>query len=298
MKDFDFDELDRAVSSALGGRGAESVAAPVTQKIEVPTEEPLIDREEATPARSAVRGRSGGGRVMDVVHPSAAVSTTTVREAVAPVVKESPAVEVISRKTAPMNDFRMVPRSETVVVPAVKQEEAEVIEADDDWTLPVESPFLPDAKVEKRPLGASEPTGDTIASSVEIPVDEPAVLPDDGVIVDEQEAPAEVPEPVSDIESVENESELVPEFDVVEQLLADEPSVEYTGPTAITPQYTPKQSENQESGEIFDTESYHQPFPAQVKKKSPFKVLLMVMLILVLGAAAGAAIYFYILPML
>ncbi|UTX51532.1 hypothetical protein KI440_01075 [Candidatus Saccharibacteria bacterium TM7i] len=364
MKDFDFDELDRAVSSVLdakanaGDRHVSSSVEPqhterAEPSLEIPERQSV--EKDIAPARSITPPRPRTGRFMDVVHPSAAVRPIPQAEAVAPVeIPASPAPEVPTaspRREVPMNDISMVPRSEMAppVVQDTSSEEVESEEASNDWPMAPESPFLPDAKVEKRPLGESRPTGaptrveDTVSDTAPndaLMQDINALLSgeaDDTVAATAKETeedlvvdatPEDIPAPeetqtgVQEDEAIESssamtdiEAEAVPEFDVVVESseVRQEESVSmpetpkgtaseeaaFSGPVAITPQYTSKPSSNQQSGEIYDTESYHQPIAAPAKKKGgPLKLILIILLVIVLGLGIGAVGYFYILPML
>lgn len=318
MKDFDFDELDRAVSSVLGGQASpvDTVAPRVSQEvvpttertaIEVPERTEVVDRDaqRETVERPAV-SRPVGPRSMDIVRRGAPTPTASHTPPTPPVETPAEDVPVRPRTVVTMNDITAMPRAEVQPTPAPSlAEETEALPAEEVWTPPVESPFLPDAKVEKRPLGTSEPTGvGSPLEAVDIPFDEEVVPSHDEPMIDVGLAPISDPE-----------AENVPEFDAAPapmeeatQEITPESAPqapvsdvsEYTAPVAITPQYTPKPSTTEEeSGEIFDTESYHQPFAAQKKKKTgPLKVVLISLLILLGGAAAGAGVYFYVLPML
>ena len=351
MKEFDFDELDRAVSNALSGSveptplqepaaAASSPAAARTARVVdetvrereapevvVPEREAPVSREVPERAPLVSRPR-GGGRFMDVVHPSTDMRQTTplseVKLATGVIIPEPEAEPVVPRQEVAMDDIRPLPRSE-MDLPATQTEAEEIIE--DDWSTVPDSPFLPDAKVEKRPLGASEPTGDAVAvqedsEPVELPTFEELTMDDADPVGDfdsqQLEEPASEPaaEVSQDVEAVSSEIypdaevESVPEFDLdaIESTEAsafevvspaEEPEPAYAGPVAITPQYTAKPSSAQQSGEIFDTEAYHQPFAAPIKKKGgAMKVILVSLLILLLGAAVGAVVYIYVLPML
>ena len=323
MKDFDFDELDRAVSGALGttnapaARGVSAQNAHAAQSTPAPRVDLPLDIPERTEAAAPrqVAPRPSAGRFMDFAN-SPTVRPTPPQVATAP--ESEPVVSTPARQEVPMNDFRVLPRNEVQPVPekpAVEEVAPEIIEEafEEAWPIAPESPFLPDAKVEKRPLGASQPTGAADPEVVTPEVDpvQPSELeleaielslPAEESILDEVLEPApdaegapEIIQPVAAIEEVES----VPEFDIEPEAVAEVETPAYSGPVAITPQYTPKPSENQESGEIFDTESYHQPIVAKpAKKGGALKVILISLLIVVLGAAAGAGIYFYVLPML
>ena len=374
MKDFDFDELDRAVSSALNSspkprrtasQPTKSQQAPVKTPVDEATSRDRPDLPLTVPERrtvktdtprtkttTAVASRPRTGRFMDVVHPAAQVRRVAASEiAPEPVIAEEPRVEPVPqppRAEVPMNDVVMVPRRE-VEVPAPQSVDTQEDSVEEPFGSVPESPFLPDAKVEKRPLGASVPTGVSVSdtlpqevaplSSLSADIDALLSSDEDGeVVVDTDHAslkgessvtqpvvePAEpVAEPAATEVSSEQdvaasfagssmtdvEAEAVPEFDeIASEQKPDQPkapapdtteAVAYAGPVSITPQYTPKPSDSQQSGEIFDTESYHQPINAPAKKKrTGLIVALVVLLVVILGLGIGAVLYLYVLPML
>lgn len=66
-----------------------------------------------------------------------------------------------------------------------------------------------------------------------------------------------------------------------------------TGPTSIAQQYKEEPSSgDQTSGAIYDTDTYHQPLAHPAKKKSGWMWVVWIVLILVIGAGGGAALYF------
>ena len=154
MKEFDFDELDKAVTSVMGDNTVKTDAssvAPASTSNDVTRSVP--DTAAATtvvnpPVTAPPPASRRTGRFMDVVHPSSDMSSTTKpsREGVAinppaataPVVNDTPTVE------AP------------VVATPDLQPPVEVAEIN--ATEPLSSPFLPDAKPDKRPLGGAEST--------------------------------------------------------------------------------------------------------------------------------------------
>ncbi len=366
MKDFDFEELDRAVSGVLGSAPIPSTPTTPPSTKTVPNDAPskpvsilptptsfttpelvsdpvtdtpsLSDAPVDLPSESsptvAPAARRTSGRFMDMVHPSSDMrSQTTGVPSPAP---SSPAPRAV-------NAFDEL-------------ENAPVIDLS--TPVPQESPFLPDAKVDKRPLGGSEPTGSFVGvtndpdpvDSAKEPVDldvmpdpidfaqssdvQEETLDDESLEADElpnelrnfsdtepkaealdldeaEEKPLELEslndeeQVASDIASLEHET--APELTKIE----DEPVAfvpqpkkqdipeEPTGPVSITQQYTEQPSATpQESGAIYDTESYHQPLTKPVKKKSGLWAIVWIIGLIALGAAAGVAIYLYVLPML
>lgn len=296
MKDFDFDELDRAVSSVLSESPEKT---PSLNEAEVQSA-PVRDTPSVQPREVAPR-QARSGRVMDIVRPASA--PRVVPSTVAPQ-QETPAAP-LPRKEVPMGDITLVKRSE-VAQPVVEQPQEEPIPIEDEaWDVP-ESPFLPDAKVEKRPLGQSEPTGEAL---VTVEAEAPSI-----VAVPEETPSVEAPAISTDLEA-----ESVPEFDTFdteESPLKDEveageetraepaPVVSVqeppipVGPVEITQQYTAKPADAPASGELFDTEAYHTPFATPVKKISGLKITLIVIVSLLFIAALAVGFYFYVLPLL
>lgn len=297
LSDFDFDELDKAVAGALSDTQPD--AQPAVEDSLDTVVEPTLKQEPAVapPApRTAPAARRSSGRFMDVVHPSSDMRTKPGFTPPAPVPVAPPQV---SQATHTVED------TETT-----------------DWATPLESPFLPDAKVEKRPLGTMPATGDAskedelLLEAPDEPLLEAHTMPDpidfvahasapsseqedtgSEVLVEaiQETAPAEVA--VKEVSEQPAAVEVTPEEPVVkaeEAVKADEP----VGPASISQQYTEQPSTSPESGAIYDTESYHQPLAAAPKKKSGVWVFVWILLLLIVGAAAGAGFYFYVLPML
>jgi hypothetical protein len=325
MSDIDFDELDRAVNGALGGTATPTPVSNTSAPVESREEAPTIERVERTSlssaapapassttptsspvptpvANTAPAARRSSGRFMDMVHPSSDMRSRT-NEASSPV----------------------EPRSVATPAPQPVVEEPQYVESPA-WNEPLESPFLPDAKVEKRPLGGGEalPTDkSTVTDSFDFQglLDEPdeplleapepqerleaTTMPDPIDFATASTTPEEAqpvvgepqPEPFK-MEEAPVQTEVAPQpvQPVVEapQPITEEP----TGPTSITPQYKEQPSSNQESGPMYDTESYHQAVAQPVKKKSGWFTVIWIILLVLLGAGAGWAVYTYVLPML
>lgn len=277
MSDFDFEELDRAVSGTLDkdDRGVDTRSV----RSSLP-----LERSSAPEPR-----RSQGGRFMDVVHPSS------------------------DMRTANMTSATMVaPVAEDVTKPSVLSFEPGSDDNSGQSQPPLESPFLPDAKVEKRPLGT--PDTDIIDSTNSFEgatagVNDAtsgvggALGGTEGAVsgIEDTENP-ETLEALSALESLE-----VPEESETAETLVETPQIpmkpapfaddEPNGAVSITQQYTEMPRDDEPSGAIYDTEAYHQPFAQPVKKSSGGKVFLWVLLLVVLGVGLGVGAY-YLLPML
>lgn len=170
---------------------------------------------------------------------------------------------------------------------------------------PLSSPFLPDAKVEKRPLGEALPTG-TAETTESTNVDQ-ADLPDElsGNILAVElndlhadiDAESEVPaassktpedEPVSSAPS-EPAKQDDPETSEVQ------PAVEPTT-TSITPQYKTQDQDTEpaEHSALYDEVS-ETAAAKTVKKKSGWFVPVAIVLLILLGGGAGVAAYYLLL---
>lgn len=142
----------------------------------------------------------------------------------------------------------------------------------------MESPFLPDAKVEKRPLGGPAIVSVGDAEKVEIgsqtdngqglppELSKDLLLLNDTVHPDIDEADAEP--------AVDNQSDKAP--------VSSEPAAE----TEVAA------SSQQASGSIYDTNAYHVPIETMPKKKHGWLVVVWILLLLIVGGLSGAA-YFY-----
>lgn len=314
MSDFDFDELDKAVAGVLGpedSASAEPVVSPAPAAPVAPTtpaapqDEPKSEPTVVQRTSLAPAARRSSGRFMDVVHPSSDMRTRT---------GYAPASEPVASE----------PRTTTFVAPTAPEgKEAE------DWSKPLESPFLPDAKVEKRPLGglpgAPEFNPEELieAPEEELKLEEPdeprleaTTLPDPIDFANQSsEEPTHVEIPV---ESEVDSTPVAPAAEVPEVSVADVPSdleqegpisepvepvqpaqpEEVTGPTSITQQYQEQPSDAKPSGAIYDTETYHQPMAVAPKKRGSAWGIIWIILLVILGAGAGVAFYLFVLPML
>lgn len=169
MSDFDFDELDKAVTGALGtdtpsqdapaALPSDSAKTPASDDRSARIEpEPRDDTPVDTSSRVAPAARRNAGRFMDVVHPSSDMRSRT-----------STAGSSDAANSSTPTTF--TPPTDTPVVDTTDTSEKVESQADTDtaaqdtaWSAPLDSPFLPDAKVEKRPLGGTAPVVDLDAA--------------------------------------------------------------------------------------------------------------------------------------
>ncbi len=163
-----------------------------------------------------------------------------------------------------------------------------------DSETPLNSPFLSDAKVEKRPLGAfsvaaTSPSEDPALAIVapDNTASEPSPVEEKDV---ETPMPAELQDNLLLLES-DNVESPTPEISVA----VDTP----VGPTSITQQYKEQPSTgDQPTGAIFDTHAYQKPLAHPAKKKSGWLWVVWTASLIIAGAGAGAAVYFFVLPLL
>ena len=361
MQDIDFDELDRAVNSLIN-----PADSPAAQSVPVPQERPVMPEPVAAsaPAQSEPRvvaedrniqpvvtmpsQRPSTGRFMDVVHPSSDMRTASQGRSMTPRPAQpiqqpvSPA-QPTETPVAP-SSFDVIETPAAYSAPEVSDEltfeeiapqEQEPDTKPDAAPAPLETPFLSDPQVEKRPLGAfssaANPQPPVLDLSAELAAaikeEEPVALieaeatPDEELVVI---APQPEPKPVMTIDSVESlevseealigssetsdtspatarafpestpEEELAPEPPVIRTVAATPTPV---GPISIAQQYREHPSSNdQASGAIYDTESYHQPLAHPAKKQSSILVIVWILGLIVVGAGVGAAIFFLVLP--
>lgn len=375
MKDLDFDELDRAVSTLMGSVSGVSEPAkqddtkvltitetlkdnrpPVMPVGEVaippqvaaqPESEPVavaVKRPEPTSlSRPAPLAARRGGRFMDVVTPSSASrkpSQGVSRQGVT----LAPLDEAVETQKAPES----IATQETAEIPSIpsatnlendsldttewpdplefnqahdEASEARVsdeLDESTDTTEPLSSPFLADAKVEKRPLGTPAPElynpaqydVEAVDVTNEPEADEPAPVEQ----VPKMELPEElqgdvmaIESSVSDatpttgdaspiVETVQSQKE-TQEPKLAAASVAAAPSVSLaTGTGSIPQQYREEPStSDQTTGSIYDTASYHQPLEHPAKKKAGWLWVIWVLVLLILGAGGGALAYLYLL---
>ncbi|MEO6109751.1 MAG: hypothetical protein ABIP50_01945 [Candidatus Saccharimonadales bacterium] len=325
MQDIDFDELDRAVSSTM--EPSTPTPAPSSDAVTVSDSAPKPVLS-GTPA-----ARRSSGRFMDMVHSSSDMrngspvperSAPRPVEVSAPEHTPEPSVERSTDWPDPL-DFHGFDKEDEAEVPAPVPEtpELELIEDDLPEPKPLETPFLSDAKVEKRPLGAfsssetpaTDPFDDLMKveaeETPEVKKDEPELLlaaSDEDLLTaltaeneadDKEETPMETPIVEQEAEPVVEETPESPALQQEEVVRPVETDTAPAGPTSIHQQYKEQPSTtNQPSGAIYDTEAYHQPLAYVAKKKSGGLVILWIVGLIIIGGGIGAAIYFFVLPLL
>ncbi len=335
MHDIDFDELDKAVHSAIsaGGKDAKPEHA---ELLETGADEEVAE-EHARMKKVSPAVRRSSGRFMDVVHPSSDMRTKGKKAK--PVVKKAEPEKVEPAETPePVEKTEPKPEKHDKHAAAFHEhkthKKGHKKDADDD-EAPLESPFLPDTKVEKRPLGApaavSAPgktleeiekddlekseetllglsdTADTAPGKPPVEEEVPEIVETTKVVPKEEQAePVETPAPEADAEKKDDTpapSETTEPPAEPEKKPESEPKTDDSPAplesTSIQQQYKEsKTDDNDKSGAIYDTESYHQPLMFTRTKRSGLKITLWILGLIIFGGALGAGVYFYVLPML
>ena len=176
---------------------------------------------------------------------------------------------------------------------------------------PQTSPFLANTKVEKRPLGGVAQPSEELLLSASTEGNDTDVIADDSTIDIEATHPEQFPnelhsdvmaiesagsvhtenQTIDDKEDIQDETEQQPPATAIEQDKIPD-SVQVGDNGSINQQYSEQPgSGDQTNGAIYDTDTYHKPLE-HVPKKSGLTVLLWILVLMVIGAAAGAA-YFY-----
>lgn len=326
MKDIDFDELDKAVNSLMASTPArvesDSAAtavtpvqsAPAAVPVQLPVTEPAVQSPVPTVARPAAPAIKRSGRFMDMV--STPSDTRQARPApvasreglsITPRPSDETAKPVESVVEAPAQNETIVPDpiefsqnytdDQPVEVPA----EPVATEAQADATsLPSESPFIADAKVEKRPLNAGTPepelpdlSVDFSAALSDTPVEIVDELPEENG-KDEPPITPQVAELSSDLVAIESAEtfETTQAVETTDAASAVATPAVPLGAASIPQQYTQKPSTGDQShAAIYDASQYPEPVSHPAKTKSGW--LWIVWVLLLLGVGAGGAVLLY-----
>jgi hypothetical protein len=198
-------------------------------------------------------------------------------------------VPIVEEEVAPVPDPIAAP---AVATPVIEEQ------------APLQTPFLVDTKVEKRPLGAF--ATDLHSAADDVPAEQPSADLGNQLEADDlsknpdtiTKLPDELQHDLVKIESDNDE----PKEEAVEEpkipsfaapVVTPAPVVA-NGPVSIQPQYKEEESTvPAEHAGIYDTESYHKPLTHPAKKKSGWLWVVWIVLLLALGAGGAAALYYY-----
>lgn len=312
MKEFDFDELDKAVGSVLASTGQPDTQEPVaatsdpavtpsaaeTQAAE-PVASPAVPTTPVTPRPApTVTPTRRSGKFMDVVHPGSNTTASTTPAAsvsrsgsvVQPVNPTRLAQDIVTApaRTPAVAEPIKLPEApervalDTIDTPAVESSEAPNTQPAAGTEQPSFSPFIPDAKVEKRPLGAfSALNSQEEADGGNQPAEPKAETP----------APASVslpPELNTEVVALESRDDSDED---------DAPSLTPVGQAAslsIPQQYASAPAEDDNTPhQVFDTEQYH-PALTTATQSHKHTWLWVTLAALILLVAAGIFGYWFV----
>lgn len=257
----------------------ESNAEQVSEK-EPETASGLVPDQTSDGRPPAIRRPTSGSRFMDVVHPALDMKSTTPSSMPVP----SRPVTMISRVDLPIA---------TIDNDVAKQQDE----------LPV-TPFLPDAntKVEKRPLGNTDPEPPTVVPELtgsDVFGDNYDKKDDVQRLVEPTDVTSELTEEESTLQSIES--------NVVDESLLDEDAMRHaeSGDTGNIHNDERRDTHNKDHHEkkdstpaIYDVDSYHQSLKAAPKKKmGALKITGIVLVVIVLSAAVGAGAVYILFSM-
>lgn len=292
----------RPTPMALRRSGRFMDVVPAVRKDPASATKPPVSRQGATLQPSS-----------PVVEPEPLKTAETAPPPQAPAATEPPTtdwpdpLELVSKNTSDAeNPLPEASSIEEAATPALKELEWENKASDVKNTTdePLSSPFLPDAKVEKRPLGGALPAPESPLLAEDGNTQLPA-LPKDVEPALPEELHGDVVSIEADNSTTDPSRHAAPEPSVPEVKRAEMPAPKEvkpavtvteaaapTGPTSIPQQYKEESATGDtKNGAIYDTKSYHQPLSHPAKKKSGWGWVLWILLILVLGAGGGAALY-------
>lgn len=277
--------------------------APVMPVASTNVETPAIPPSESngSVARTQpVAARRSSGRFMDVMHPSSDMKTTAPTSPSAAPSREAATIAPPSHAedTAPEVGAEPVSNDlvETEAAHEVSKEVSTTGTLDPLVPEPLSSPFLPDAKVEKRPLGSPAPdTSDTPDALGEHA--DAQLAPDATQTV--EELPEELHDDLLAIETnLAVEEPSLPE-EVAVDSGASTPDTAggkteevASGPASIPQQYKELPSSgDQSNGAIFDVEDYHKQPAHPAKGGKAWLWIVLIIVIIIVSAGGGAAFY-------
>lgn len=277
----------REIGEQTAGTNAEPAGfSPVQQSgREAPLNQPRTDVQVSSPQRTAV------GRFMDVVHPSSDMKSSPVnmqpvstppQDAQASTVKEAPVSAVSSQLPSKFGG---------AVAPGQTGESAAPVGSSLPSDIEVTSPFIPDAKVEKRPLGdpvAPEEKGSDDFSHLDHPEEIVAI---NSEAIARQEARKSTQE-VLDASKFDTTKSVEQEIREIESKHAEaEQSSQAEALRVVESVEKPVAAHPSGQGAIYDVQDYHQPVHSSAKRKSGWGVVVIVVIIILLAAAIGVGVY-------
>ena len=251
---------------------------------------------DQSPERSV---RPFRGRFMDMVHPSSDVQVSD-KANYASDRQTNVAAESAEESDSIFEPVAFTESTDSTEPKAVDTNPTAESDQTEETSEPLNSPFLPVVKVDKRPLGAAEP--DTLPEWLQRGLDELSELElpadDGGKGTMEPELPAEVPAEPAAVNEPELESE--PESEMAQSRVVEVSNSQSLDTraalenTMIQPQYKPSSDNNiaRPSSPYAYASHDGATVNAKPKKHIPAWAWIVIYLLLILvGAAVGALVY-------
>lgn len=308
MTDIDFEELDRAVQSAIDDFSEESSPSTVEPSPAV-SEEPVASSLEPAPKKQFFSNpRPAANRPVSKqntrsldsfssANSSVELTPTVKREKVVPEAKRGPIIDVVNPlKRNPVKELRNH-TAEPTIAPIIEPAEEPTPEIFDPIAVELEekikeSPFIDNLKVDKRPLGAfSTESNDKkveLPEEPKAPVETPTYI---GGVDEASELPAELQQDVLAIESTGMIHEQEPLSDENVGLKEATKNTQALANALNEDSKTKTENVNTEET-VYTSEAYTKPLAHPQKKKTGWFSVVLIVLLLIVGVAAGAAIYY------
>ena len=317
MKEFDFDELDRAIRSLSTDTSPaitpQSQATPVSSVTEEnkDEQETLIQSPPIKPSEAFVP-RPNSGRFMDVVHPSLDMKNNPVPLSV----RTSNSSLDQNTESSSVNFVNIPNRTMAQSIPQVLNDSQSAIETiennneqinEEEKSSPIDNrppitplPFIADAKVEKRPLGGGAIPVTVHETKESYNINDIQDLDQENTvkstinttIVDNNPVAPEDTEPTS-TPIVESAKKEIPQHLLPDRFPDEDTAI---GPVSIAQAYREEPSTgDQSNGAIYDTDTYHQPLVHNENNKSKPLVIVLIILTLLIGVAIGVAVCYFTL---
>lgn len=279
MTDIDFEELDKAVSSVINDNYGDNPE---------PKSAPEENKTANRPIPQLNNPRRRGGRFMDVVHPSSDMRSTNLKPVSEP---KDEKIDVDTSKLTPEEDNK----SSFNMPDPIDIHEQKILNENDKFddnldkpnkelegSQKSDSPFIADAKVEKRPLGAFSVEAEP-QEIVEPEVKQDKVLEQDQSVLKDDSLPAELQK---DVLSIEGDSTTKTQATQQEQIVTPVLHID-NRQSSIAKEKTPTP--------VYDTKDYHAALMHAPKKKSGWLTVVWIVLVIALGALSGFSLYWFIL---
>lgn len=327
--------VNSVISNSSGDNSAKDMPAPEPEPVESAPEPQTEPESTPTPPLAA---RRSSGQFMDVVHPSSDMRRAAVdvpeRPNITPVTPQPVEQPTTLPVPEPSDAENVATKAEETTGDSYNDADIDKISDDISKALgnstetSLESPFISGTKVEKRPLGAFSTESTTEGGNQDEPANKtefapnpiteapfspddtplPAELQDDLLKIEaDVSTDSEMPTPSEDQPAPENTNPIIPESEasaaVEPETAASEvspvESTELTMPASITQQYKEQPSTgDQSTGAIYDTSTYHKSLTSPVKKKPAWKWAMYIAILLAVGGAVGAAVFYFVIPLL